>query len=532
MILAMSNARVRAFQKRLIRMATSCSLIHRIDWEPVILIILALPLALWRLDTAPQLGWDEGWTLTVARTWVERGHYGGLLVGQPVSPGQSAAPPVVASVALSFRLLGVGVWQGRLVIVLYTLGALLLLYYLARQLYNRRIATGTLVVALLMSVFRDLHPMVVGRRVLAETPMLLFLLAGYACFLATLQKSVWFMPLTLICWGIGLNTKGQPLPFWTMSLVIPLVIMLFKRQWKVATLLCIALIGSLGARQLLLSLWQLLLAHQTVPGEAIPGIIQVHALVRVMHVRLYAMGIAFTAGLPTILGLGHAMWKSIGNRKGTPNTEVGVVRLALLILAGTWFAWYELLSIGWVRYLFPATFLGSMFVAALLYDFTDGFNLSATIKRGGHALRHRHFNRQGIDALLAIVLVATTVSVTVHRLGLFYLMDFDTSAEQVANFLNNQTAPNALIEANSSGIFFLLDRRYHYPTGEIHVQRLRRVALREDVHIDYDPLSADPDYLVVCHTYGDGILYGPVLETGAFRLLSINGPYEVYERVR
>ena len=52
-----------------------------------------------------------------------------------------------------------------------------------------------------------------------------------------------------------------------------------------------------------------------------------------------------------------------------------LVRLALLVLAGGWYAWFVLLSVGVPRYLFPATFIGSIFVAALLYDLTDRFSL-------------------------------------------------------------------------------------------------------------------------------------------------------------
>ena len=50
--------------------------------------------------------------------------------------------------------------------------------------------------------------------------------------------------------------------------------------------------------------------------------------------------------------------------------------------------------------------------------------------------------------------------------------------------------------------------------------------------VDYNPLAADPDYLVVGPFMRDWRLYDPVLATGAFRLLQRYGDYEVYERVR
>jgi hypothetical protein len=69
-------------------------------------------LGFFRLETVPPLWWDEGWTLSVARNWVELGHYGRVNAGEATSARLSASLPVVASVAASFKVLDVGV-SGR-----------------------------------------------------------------------------------------------------------------------------------------------------------------------------------------------------------------------------------------------------------------------------------------------------------------------------------------------------------------------------------------------------------------------------------
>ena len=53
-----------------------------------------------------------------------------------------------------------------------------------------------------------------------------------------------------------------------------------------------------------------------------------------------------------------------------------------------------------------------------------------------------------------------------------------------------------------------------------------------DVEITYDPLEADPDYLIVGPRAELWELYGPVLESGAFREEYAIGQYHLYERVR
>lgn len=110
------------------------NLLQRFGGSPMVLIIIATLLSLFRLPTAPPLWWDEGWTLSVARNWVETGHYGRFLDGTPVSPRLAAAPPVVLPMALSFRLFGVGAWQGRLPGVIFTAVTLWFLYRLTAVL--------------------------------------------------------------------------------------------------------------------------------------------------------------------------------------------------------------------------------------------------------------------------------------------------------------------------------------------------------------------------------------------------------------
>jgi hypothetical protein len=95
-----------------------------------------------------------------------------------------------------------------------------------------------------------------------------------------------------------------------------------------------------------------------------------------------------------------------------------------------------------------------------------------------------------------------------------------------------------------TAIFVLLDRPYHFPPDQTDVALIRDVTRRnfglaegpsaEDrALLNYDPLAADPDYLVVGPPNELWRrLYDPVLATGAFRRAYANRQYEVYERVR
>jgi hypothetical protein len=482
------------------------------------------------LESTPRLFWDEGWTLSLARNWVERGHYGRFLAGQPAPPGLEAAISVTGPVALSFYFFGVGVWQGRLVGVLFMLAALGTIYYLTRQLYDQSVAIGTLAVLLLLSMYPQLHPLFMGRTVLAEIPMLFYLLSGYTLFLLSSYKSIWFALLAVMFWGIALVTKLQVLPFWTISLALPLTIMLFKRRWKIAGLLAFGLSGSLLVSKVLPWVEQVLLQGYTLPKTPLHRLYSFTALVPLESNRWDALETTLVVGLPTLLALSYEIWKYIKSPSALSGEMREIVRLALVFLAGSWFAWYLLLSVGWPRYLFPATFVGSIFVAAMLHDWTHHFNLLSTIRHAVVALKPRQIKWHNLRTLLAIILVAWSLSITLKGLYHLYFIFPDTSAQQVAHFLNTQTPTNALIETYESELHFLLNRRYHYPPDQISVD-LNLRNLGKNISINYDPLGADSDYLVIGGMGHGSELYRSILDK-EFRLLQTYGGYHIYERVR
>lgn len=497
----------------------------------ILLTALSLLIGIWNL-AGPGMWWDEGWTLSVARNWVERGHYGRLLDGQLWPPGLEASFTVTTPVALAFQLFGVGIWQGRLPGIIFLGAALALLYFLAERLYDRKVAIGTLVILLLMPMHPQLHPLIMARQVLGETPMFCYMLAGYACFFAAFKRPLVWLPLAMLWWGITVITKAQVLPFWVVSLMVPFGVSLLRRQWRTAALLGSALIGSWVVSQVIVWLWTLMINGHTLPATPIVGIYTITALVLVPFNRLFALRMVLLVGLPTLFGLCYAALRQL-RAYSQPAVEgrIETMRLALLAFSGSWLAWFVLLSVGVPRYLYPATFVGSIFVAALLSDLTDHFNLLSTLNRATSILKGK-LNRQMAGVWLAIILLSLTVPITLLTLNNYYFSYTDTSAIDVANFLNSQTPPNALIETYESEVHFLLERRYHYPPDQIHVELNRRSLLHQNVTINYDPLAANPDYLVVGRFAREDKLYQPVIDSGAFRLLHTFGGYLLYERVR
>lgn len=476
--------------------------------------------------------WDEGWTMSVARNVLEYGFYGRLKLGALAPNGLEAAPPVVGMVALGMRLFGIGLWQARLLPTLCTAGALAAIYLLGRRLYGISVARGAMVVLLLLVAPPYVHPLLIGRQVLGEMPMLLALLLGYLALRQTIARSPLWLLVAMPVFALAIRIKIQAMPFWAMSLLVPLVVCLILRRWREVVMFAAALGGSyLTLRYALTSLEGFILAGRTLPGEPITGLIEVVAKVTRPFNRLYTLQITLTWLLPFFIGLGMATWHWAHDARAQSADTDGLIRLALLVFCGSWWAWYLALSVGAPRYVFPAVMISGLYLSALLSDLTGGFAWQSALHDVA-ALGRVGLRRRNLDALLALVTLVCYIPATLLYLHYYYTAGFDNSAERVADYLNTATPPNALIETYESELHFFLQRPYHYPPDQLHVALIRRTSLHEVFPLDYDPLATNPDYVVIGPFGANNILYDEMLQSGKLRLVHHDGLYDVYVPVR
>ncbi len=480
----------------------------------------------------PPLFFDEGWNLSVARNWVELGRYCLLLNGRPIpATGLSTGFPTIIPLALSFRMFGIGILQARLPGIFFTVGALTLMCFIAYRLFGRQVATGTLAVLLLMPISPELHPVLVGRQALGEMPAIFYLLAGYACVLARGRGRTWLLPLTPVWWGLALMSKAQVIPFLGLALLLPLLAAVFKRSWKAAAMVSAGLLGSFIVFGVLI--WfQKSLLHDPMPPQIHVSSWSSSIMVPVAYRRIATLKASLVL-FPAWIGLFYAAWKLKGSyKRETLATKTGFVHLSLLVLSASWFAWYAMLSIGWLRYLFPAMFLSSVFTASMLHSFTTGFRVRQTMRNAASVVLNFRFRRQTLAALFAVVVILWAVPLTALLLYQPYTSDEGKGPMDVLAFLNAHTPKTALLECSEAELFFLLNRRYNY--GSLDVSRLlsQRLSTDEKVMASDDRLEADPDYLVVGPTARWFGLYGAAQNSSDYRLLQHFDRYDVYERIR
>jgi hypothetical protein len=258
----------------------------------------------------------------------------------------------------------------------------------------------------------------------------------------------------------------------------------------------------------------------------------VTALVPDVSVRFMALKIVVVFGLPVVIGLCYAALTIWGARTRAAEFSWQMWgRWWLVCLVGSWLLWFSLFSVGWIRYAFPILFSGSLFTAAWLHDWTAGFQWRASWQAIRKVWQTQSLSRHAAQAAVAFSLCVVILALAVRAFYAMTEIDDDQSAQQAAEFLNANVSETALIETYDSELFFLLERRYHYPPDAVHVDLIRNANLETKVPITYTPLPSQPDYLVVGPFTRWVGLYEPILATNAFRPWRTVGHYAIYERV-
>ena len=505
-------------------------------------IVAFLVLATYRLNTILPPRFDEGWSLSLARNVLELGHYGHLLLGNRIPATiLNTGWPAVMPMVLSFRAFGIGIWQARLPFVLFGLGAIICLFRLITQLYGERTAIGATVLLTCLGIPPDMNHLFMSRQVLGEAPMLFFLLLGYLILLAAWHKSLWCVTLAGLAWALALHTKPQPFPFLMLSLAGPAVWCWLKGNRRAGVRLALVLATTLVLMQMMV--W----ARDALIGASAPvaqagndpysmvrslEVLMTYVVVFDTPARVRALTVMLVAGLPVAAGLAYAASRFATE---TPKTWQArdIVRVSLWALSASWWAWFTFLSIGWSRYFFPALYLGSGFAAHWLGVLSEGFRPAAVVRQAARGLRGSPPRARNLICLIAVLTLPVMLALSVQS-AFLALRDYGSRgglAEAVA-FLNSETESDAIIETYDSELFFALERAYHFPPDEVLHQLSWRSFLGREVLITYDPLVADPDYLVVGPASRMHGLYTPQLIEENFIPVFSSPGYEIFRRVR
>ena len=461
----------------------------RIAWEHIALVVLgglALGLALWNLPYAPRTWFDEGSHLHVPKTLVRYGVYADISSEgfRYYGPTVGIGPTVMLPIAAVFQIVGVGLAQGRLVISVYLALALVMAYILARRLHGPRVALLALALLLASRTWSYDGAIEYGRQVLGEIPGVAFLLLGALGWVAAVrsaqQRAALISRHSAYCllsglgFGLALVTKNQ------FALIVPLALALcalldwrYYRagSWRLRLLPLLVACGCFAA-------WMLVQLQFLGPGgfganlaqtrQAAGGAIFVfdaHAALRALKYLAQPYGALL---LPALL---YALYRC------RARTSQALAALPVALLPALWLLWY-ITSLGWPRYAFPAVALGALTTAQLLAD-AYGW------------LRARR--PQLAPWLVVYTSLAVALPLALSARG---VLSPDTSAQQMAVYLNANVPTAALVETWEPELGLLTDHRYHYPPIQLLDTAVRHAWLGGPP-LRYDGLADAPPYVVV-----------------------------------
>lgn len=423
--------------------------------------ICILLLCLYRLETYPAPGFDEGLNFQAAKNVALDGQYGLRSTEGFVGfhPALQTGPTVLLPVALVFRLAGTGVLQARLVSVFYTVLALAVFYWLVRKICDRKVAF----LASLLLIFTFDHEFTsfvfMGRQMLGEIPALAFFWMGTLLWFRAWKSPRW---VALVCpgllWGLAMLTKVQ------FALVLPAALLLFwlfdrisHKKLQIRQILVSVLVSGLcvlvwyGYQVLSLGFadfWQ----QSTELGSA--GVMHFCNLSprRMVNVVLQLLGSQLILfGLPGML---YIVGSNLQKREESEHHQVFLVTFTIV-----WLGWYTFLSIGWVRYAFVPATMSTIFTARLLADLWGWTNQHHQACLQRLALDPRHLAVGGMTVMLILSGMLPLVKEIVQSP--------DNGLRELAHYLNTNVPDDVVIESWEWEVDLLTEHIYHHPPYEV-----------------------------------------------------------------
>lgn len=401
----------------------------------------------------PATWFDEGIHLHVPKALVRLGAYAdysseGL---RHFGPTLAVGPTVMLPIAASFKTLGVGLLQGRLVMATYLVALLFAIYLLGRRLGGR--VLGLAAVALLLT---SPGPSAVeyGRQVLGEVPGGFFLAIGLLLwFRAWDNPTVVHLVAAGLVLGLATATKHVYLLALAPALLASWVLNWFyyrtvpHRVFLVTGSVCAAVFGIWQLTVLawlspgtLAENWALL--RQTSEGAAFvfdPGTSR-QSVMQLVGLQGY-----FGMLLPALL---YTAWQA--TRRERHQQMWGVVWLVAAANLG----WFVVASTGWIRYAFIGLSISALLVARLWRDLLRG--VAAMEAR---SLRHA---ATGLTFTLWLWLAAVVGIGGVNVLSRLVIVP-PADAAATAAWLAEHVGEATIVETWEPELAVFSDQRYHYP---------------------------------------------------------------------
>lgn len=350
------------------------------------------------------------------------------------------------------------------------------------------------------------HPLIIGAQVWGEMPMIFAITLGLGLLGIGLTghgpRAFCGLSASALCFGLALQTKPQLQPFLLLALTVPGLLLVTRREYRQASVF----LTVLGCAWLCFLYLTPSLPSQPVAfdaGYVSDGGARVVGFVLDLRTRLTNLEFALTQGWYLFLALGYLGFRFV--REGfrfrcVSSSALEPVVLALYVLVASWFGWFLFFAIDFARYLAPPLILGVPLVVLALGEVTNNFDLRASIRdwmaclRGPPALLKKGVLAGGL-AVAALHLILTTGNLLRFGVSIYHDRS-NADLKEIVAYINDRTPPSSIVETYESMAFYMLKRPYHFPPDQVAFDAIEQSYSNRDRAVAYDPLIANPDYLL------------------------------------
>jgi hypothetical protein len=422
-------------------------------WLLVLLVGVTVACLTVNLDTSPRPWHDEGAAVSLGMAVAVDGVYAGRHAGGYETFGavQSVGPTVILPISLTFKALGVGLGQARLVAIAYALVLFVLVVKCAQRLGGPQAA---LMAGLLLLSSPTTRFLFFGRQINGEIPALAFVVAGWFAWVRPNARGRWSPSLlTGLLFGLAVVTKSHFAVYVFGSLAVMIGADVCRRDWPRALRLGavgLTATGCVGAWVL----WQYLYFGSTefsrisdkmgVLARATSGFDPRTALENLR----FAFGpggsyFLYFWGAPALF---VGLWRVL--RAGGRVPDGGLIVLLPVVAL----AYFVLLCSGWPQFLIAPAVLATVSVAVL---WTDMLQHLASMS----ADRPRRTDLSAVTWLLCL---------TMFGYGMQYVIRHDVSSNSdshagVVAFLERSVPEGAVVETWERELQVLSTRTFHFP---------------------------------------------------------------------
>ncbi len=449
----------------------------------VVVLALAALCMFYNLDLNPRPWQDEGSAAGIAKSLVQNGVYAIKSSDgyQTFGGVQSVGPTVVLPLALAYRLWGVGLVPGRLVMALYAVITLILFYFCAQTLFNRRVA---IISVILVIGSQAVGYFIFGRPVLGEVPALGFFLGGWLVWNQAVRRNkLWLALPAGLLFGLAMVTKSYYLIMVTGTVFLLMILdRFFYRQRHFRNLLIVG-VTAIACYGLWMG-WQRLYFGADVFAENLQKLSQMASASSGFNRKWVGDAVKLLVG-PGASYL-YFFWGFISLfyvlLLGLRRTRDAFLLAFMWLFTVLWLAYFVFWILPIPRYLLPAAALTAMFVAKLVYDLARGF--AAMSRELWPALRQHMLGRAELTPS-NLVTLGTLVGLTSFALLAGYELQRTVredvldkvgvqsavvltppqleAPQQLAEFLKQNIGGNEIIETWERELGILTDHNYHYP---------------------------------------------------------------------